>query len=68
MKYSSKEGVVLEGRISINLCVVKSTKEQANLKLDHVLGMLIPLPPLAEQHRIVSQIAEIMPFIDNLTQ
>ena len=41
---------------------------QANLKLDHVLGMLIPLPPLAEQHRIVSQIAEIMPFIDNLTQ
>ena len=30
--------------------------------------LLIPLPPLAEQHRIVSQIAEIMPFIDNLTQ
>lgn len=29
---------------------------------------LVPLPPLAEQHRIVSQIAEIMPFIDNLTQ
>lgn len=41
---------------------------QANLKLEHVLGMLIPLPPLAEQYRIVSQIAEILPFIDNLTQ
>ena len=33
-----------------------------------IYPILIPLPPLAEQYRIVSQIAEIMPFIDNLTQ
>ena len=33
-----------------------------------MVNLLIPLPPLAEQYRIVSQIAEIMPFIDNLTQ
>ena len=33
-----------------------------------MVNLLIPLPPLAEQYRIISQIAEIMPFIDNLKQ
>ena len=39
-----------------------------NWVMRDIANTLIALPPLAEQHRIVSQIAEIMPFIDNLTQ
>ena len=30
-------------------------------------NLLIPLPPLAEQHRIVAKIEEIMPMIERLT-
>ncbi len=39
---------------------------QANLKLNHVLDMLIPLPPLAEQHRIVAKIEEMFSEINKL--
>ena len=39
---------------------------QANLKLNHVLDMQIPLPPLAEQHRIVAKIEELFAEIDKL--
>lgn len=37
---------------------------QSNLKLEHVREMLIPLPPIEEQQRIVDKINEIMPKID----
>ena len=39
---------------------------QANLKLNHVLDMPIPLPPLAEQKRIVAKIEEVFKEIDKL--
>ncbi|NLT08833.1 MAG: AAA family ATPase, partial [Ruminococcus sp.] len=35
---------------------------------DIILSMPIPLPPLAEQHRIVSKIEEIMPFINTISK
>ena len=39
---------------------------QANLKLNHVLDMQIPLPPFAEQKRIVEKIEEVFKEIDKL--
>ena len=36
---------------------------QANLKLGHVLSMLIPLAPLKEEFRIVDKINTIMPLV-----
>ena len=35
---------------------------------DIILSMPIPLPPLAEQHRIVAKIEEIMPYINTITK
>lgn len=37
---------------------------QSNLKLEHVREMLIPIPPIEEQQRIVDKINEIMLKID----
>lgn len=37
---------------------------QSNLKLEHVREMLIPIPPIEEQRRIVDKINEVMPKID----
>ena len=37
---------------------------QANLKLDHVLNMEVPLPPLEEQEKIVKKIEKLFELID----
>lgn len=37
---------------------------QSNLKLEHVREMLIPLPPIEEQQRIVDRVNELMEKID----
>lgn len=39
---------------------------RANLSLSSVSNFLIPLPPLAEQKRIVEKIEELMTFCEKL--
>ena len=39
---------------------------QANLKLDHVLNMEVPLPPLEQQKKIVEKIEECFKLIEQL--
>ena len=36
----------------------------AQLTLEKLKNMIIPLPPLEEQHRIVAKIEELLPFVD----
>ena len=41
-------------------------KKQSNLKKIQILSCPIPLPPLAEQHRIVAKVDELMALCDQL--
>ncbi|WP_054761641.1 restriction endonuclease subunit S [Methylomonas koyamae] len=43
-------------------------KKQTNLKKIQILSCPIPLPPLAEQHRIVAKVDELMALCDQLEQ
>lgn len=37
---------------------------QSNLKLDHVMNMMVPLPPIEEQQRIVNKLDIIIPVLE----
>ena len=39
---------------------------QPKLAIKRIQELLIPLPPLAEQHRIVAKIEEMLPYCDRL--
>lgn len=41
-------------------------KQQVNLSQDKIKSFLVPLPPLAEQQRIVTKLQEVMPQLDSL--
>ena len=39
---------------------------QSNLKLEHVMEMYIPLPPIEEQKRIVDRLEQLLPLCDDI--
>lgn len=42
----------------------EGSTNQTELKPITIASLMLPLPPLAEQHRIVAKIEELMPFVD----
>ena len=58
----------LKSETVLNLYKSKFQKigQQPNLKKDDVVNLLIPLPPLAEQGRIVARLDELMALCDRL--
>jgi type I restriction enzyme S subunit len=48
--------------------LIKKQTGQANVNGTALKNMLIPLPPLAEQHRIVAKVDEVMALCDRLEE
>lgn len=48
----------------LNQWVGSKTSTNGNIKNSNITDLLIPLPPLAEQKRIVAKIEELLPLID----
>src|SRR3546814_18033325 len=46
--------------------LIKKQTGQANVNGTALKNMLVPLPPLAEQHRIVAKVDELMALCDQL--
>jgi type I restriction enzyme S subunit len=49
-----------------NLLEFAPATAQKNINLEILISVLIPLPPLAEQHRIVAKVDELMALCDRL--
>jgi len=39
---------------------------RANLSMGNIAGFIVPIPPLAEQHRIVAKVDQLMALCDQL--
>ena len=53
---------------AINLSPYVTGTAQPKMNQEKMNSILVPIPPIEEQHRIVAKIEEIMPMIERLTQ
>lgn len=58
-------GYILE---ALKLNQYSTATAQPGLAVNKIVKLLIPLPPLAEQKRIVAKIEELLPYIDRFEQ
>ena len=53
-------------KISVDMLQRKAKSMIPGIDRETVRNLLLPLPPLEEQHRIVSKIEELLPYCDQL--
>jgi type I restriction enzyme S subunit len=60
--------MAMKSDILLDIIYSKSTGTaiQANIDIDALNNWVIPLPPLAEQHRIVAKVDELMTLCEQL--
>ena len=46
----------------------KKATAQESISIENIRGVLLPIPPIEEQHRIVAKIEELLPYIDKYEQ
>ncbi len=66
--YISAPGIQMRIEPGSENALVSGTTNQVELNTSSVMGIAIPIPPLAEQHRIVAKVDELMAFCDQLEQ
>ena len=52
----------------MNLNQYATATAQPGLAVGKIITTLVPLPPLAEQHRIVARLNELLPLCDTLEE
>lgn len=52
----------------LNQWISAKTSTNGNIKNSDITGLFLPLPPLAEQKRIVAKIEELLPLVDRYEQ
>lgn len=66
--YVAAPGIQLRIEPGHDNSLVSGTTNQVELNTTAVQSLLVPIPPLAEQHRIVAKVNELMALCDQLEQ
>lgn len=56
--------VLMSGHGQKEVNSIKKSTAQPSLSMETIRGILLPVPPLMEQHRIVEKIEELMPLVE----